>query len=189
MTNVDRSCIMGILGNECLPRKPLLEALWLGLSTGKLLTSAELVRLTCQKRFQIAVLYKYAMYKVDAVHYKETKIICLFSIVIRKQIPNRKTGRCWIRIGQRLKGCGSFRVSSGSGRVWLTPTRENQWLDADKNPPRGFSFRYTSGAAQAPKLPIFFVKLSVNQAKEHDRWNENSVACPFPSTCVIYSSK
>ena len=97
------------------------------------------------------------MHSVDAVQcplQKKTKNICPFSIVIRRQIPNCKTGRRWIRrIGQRLKGCGSFRVSSG--RVWLTPTRENQWLDADKNPPRGFSFRYTSGAAPAPKLPIF----------------------------------
>ena len=107
----------------------------------------------CQKN---TVLHKYAMHSVDAVQcpLQKTKNICPFSIVIRRQIPNCKTGRRWIRrIGQRLKGCGSFRVSSG--RVWLTPTRENQWLDADKNPPRGFSFRYTSGAAPAPKLPIF----------------------------------
>ena len=167
MTNVDRSCIMGILVNECLHqrhRKTFLEAPWLGLSLGKLLTNAELVRLTCQKRFQITVPHKYAMYGVDAVHYKKkTKIICLFSIVIRRQIPNCKTGRRWIRrIGQRLKGCGSFRVSSG--RVWLTPTRENQWLDADKNPPRGFSFRYTSGLCPGAKTPNFFVKPRLNQA-------------------------
>ena len=162
------------------PKQALLEASWLGLSTGKLLTSAELVRLTCQKRFQIAVLYKYAMYKVDAVHYKETKIICLFSIVIRKQIPNRKTGRCWIRIGQRLKGCGSFRVSSGSGRVWLTPTLENQWLDADKNPPRGFSFRYTSGAAPAPKLPIFLWNSALIRRKSTTVEMKTVSRAPFP---------
>ena len=116
---------------------------------------------------------------VDAVHYKKkTKIICLFSIVIRRQIPNCKTESCWIRIGQRLKGCGSFRVSSGSGRVWLTPTLENQWLDADKNPPRGFSFRYTSGAAPAPKLPIFFVKTRLNQAcRRRLKWKQCRVPC------------
>ena len=153
MTNVDRSCIMGILGNECFhqrPRKTLSEAPWLGLSQGKLLTSAELVKklLYCTNMQCTALM-------VSNVHSKKTKNICPFSIVIRRQIPNCKTGRRWIRrIGQRLKGCGSFRVSSG--RVWLTPTLENQWLDADKNPPRGFSFRYTSGAAPGAKTPNFF---------------------------------
>ena len=133
----------------------------------------------CQKKLLYCTNMQCTALMLSNVHYKKTTNICPFSIVIRRQIPNSKTGRRWIRrIGQRLKGCGSFRVSSG--RVWLTPTLENQWLDADKNPPRGFSFRYTSGAAPSAKTPNFFVKLSVNQAEEHDRWNENSVACPFP---------
>ena len=47
-----------------------------------------------------------------------------------------------------------------SGWVWLTPTLENQWLDADKILPAAFlsdthqfSFRFTSGA----KTPNFFL--------------------------------
>ena len=71
------------------------------------------------------------------------------------------------------KDCGSFWASSGS--VWLTPTLENQWLDADKILPAAF----LSDTHQAPKLPIFLWNPSLIR-RAGDGWNENSVACPFP---------
>ena len=94
---------------------------------------------------------------------------------------------CSRGFGQRLKSCGSFGVST-SGWVWLTPTLENQWLDADKILPAAFLSDTHQDSAPAPKLPIFLWNPGLIR-RASDRWNENSVACPLPSQPLFEPNK